>query len=263
MAFPIIPKRRSGAPGNPTTLELGELAVNTADGELYLGGDAGVMLLNGPVAAGTTTTEHTGDGTTVAFTFGGYNGTDDGGYVVSVGGIDQPPSKYSISNTAGGTLTFTDAPKNGELVSIRAIVAGGGGGSGITELTGDVTALGAGSVAATVAGIQNVPISATTPTINQSLVYDGTQWVPYAEYPQWNGATAYNIGDIVRANGKLYKAIQTSSGINPDTDITSSQHWGFLFGSFAFTSPTDPTQPAGFIRISFSDGNTGFLPVYQ
>ena len=36
MAFPIKPKRRSGAVGNPTTLELGELAVNTADGSLYL-----------------------------------------------------------------------------------------------------------------------------------------------------------------------------------------------------------------------------------
>lgn len=141
MAFPIIPKRRSGAPGNPASLQLGELAVNTADGELYLGGDGGVMLLNGPVAAGTTVTEHTGDGTTVAFTFGGYNGTADGGYIVSVGGIDQPPSKYSISSTAGGTITFVEAPVDGELISIRAIVAGSGGGGG----SGTVTSITAGT----------------------------------------------------------------------------------------------------------------------
>ena len=154
MAFPIIPKKRSGATGNPSTLQLGELATNTQTGELFLGGDGGVMLLNPPTSAGTTVTEHTGDGTTVAFTFTGYNGTADGGYLVSVGGIDQPPSKYAVTSTAGGTITFVEAPVAGELISIRAIVAGGGsGGGGITELTGDVTASGTGSVAATLASV--------------------------------------------------------------------------------------------------------------
>lgn len=130
MAFPIIPKKRSGSAGNPTSLQLGELAVNCATGELFLGGDGGVMLLNPPTSTGTTVTEHTGDGSTVAFTFTGFSSTADGAYLVSVGGIDQPPSKYSISNTAGGTLTFVDPPVDGELISIRAIVAGSGGGGG-------------------------------------------------------------------------------------------------------------------------------------
>lgn len=137
MAFPIIPKKRSGATGSPTSLTVGELAVNTATGELFLGGDEFVLLLNPPTAAGTTATERTGDGTTVAFTFTGYNGTADGGYLVSVGGIDQPPSKYEVTNTAGGTITFVEAPTAGELISIRALVAsGGGGGSGtVTSIT--------------------------------------------------------------------------------------------------------------------------------
>jgi len=141
MAFPIIPKKRSGATGNPTSLTLGELAVNTQTGELFLGADGGVTLLNGPVAAGTTVTEATGDGTTVAFTFSGYNGTADGGYIVSVGGIDQPPSTYAVTSTAGGTITFIEAPTAGELISIRAIVAGSGGGGG----SGTVTSITAGT----------------------------------------------------------------------------------------------------------------------
>ena len=154
MAFPIIPKKRSGATGNPSTLELGELATNTQTGELFLGGDGGVMLINAPTAAGTTVTEHPGDGTTTAFTFTGYSSTNDGAYLVSVGGIDQPPSKYSVSSANGGTITFVEAPVAGEIISIRAIVAGsGGGGGGITELTGDVTASGTGSVAATLATV--------------------------------------------------------------------------------------------------------------
>lgn len=163
MAFPIIPKRRSGASGNPTTLNLGELAVNTQTGELFLGADGGVTLLNGPVAAGTTVTEHTGDGTTVAFTFAGYNGTADGGYIVSVGGIDQPPSKYSISNANGGTITFVEAPVAGELISIRALVAGSGGGG-----SGDATSL------------QGRAIATTAPTAGQFLAWNATtsKWEP-------------------------------------------------------------------------------------
>lgn len=51
--------------------------------------------------------------------------------------------------------------------------------SGITELTGDVEAgPGSGSQAATVVGIQNNPVSATTPNTGDVLVWDGTEWVP-------------------------------------------------------------------------------------
>ena len=163
MAFPIIPKRRSGATGNPSSLALGELATNTATGELFLGGDGGVMLLNAPTSAGTTVTEHTGDGSTVAFTFTGFSSTADGAYLVSVGGIDQPPSKYSVSSTAGGTLTFVEAPTAGELISIRAIVAGSGGGG-----SGDATS------------IQGVDVATTAPTNGQVLAYNSTtdKWEP-------------------------------------------------------------------------------------
>jgi len=163
MAFPIIPRKRSGATGNPSSLTVGELAVNTATGELFLGGDTAVMLLNPPTAAGTTVTEATGDGTTTAFAFTGYNGTADGGYIVSVGGIDQPPSKYAVTSTAGGTITFVEAPTAGELISIRAIVAGSGGG-------GDGNAI----------QIQGRDVADTAPTNAQFLAWNATtsKWEP-------------------------------------------------------------------------------------
>lgn len=236
MAFPIIPRKRSGATGNPSSLTVGELAVNTATGELFLGGDEAVMLLNPPTSAGTTVTEHPGDGTTTAFTFTGYNGVADGGYLVSVGGIDQPPSKYAVSATAGGTLTFVEAPVAGELISIRAIVAGGGGGGG----TGDATSLqgipvsetdpvtgqglvyngtawapGAGTANAT--QIQSTPVSATAPTIGQGLVYNGTAWAPAT--PQANAtqlqsrdvaATAPTGGQVLAWNATTSKWEPTS-----------------------------------------------------
>jgi len=177
MAFPIIPKKRSGATGSPTSLELGELAVNTQTAELFLGADGDtVILLNPPTAAGTTATERTGDGTTTAFTFTGYNGTADGGYLVSVGGIDQPPSKYSISSTAGGTITFVEAPTAGELISIRALVASGGGGGGggtVTSITagagldgGTITESGTISLAAITTAQSNVGSSTVIPVLS-------------------------------------------------------------------------------------------------
>ena len=163
MAFPIIPRKRSGATGNPSSLTVGELAVNTATGELFLGGDIAVMLLNPPTSAGTTVTEHTGNGTTVAFAFTGYSSADDGAYLVSVGGIDQPPSTYAVSATAGGTITFVEAPTNGELISIRAIVAGSGGG-------GDGNAI----------QIQGRDVASTAPTNAQFLAWNSTtsKWEP-------------------------------------------------------------------------------------
>jgi hypothetical protein len=218
MAFPIIPKKRSGASGYPTTLEVGELAVNTLDGSLYLGGDSAVMLLNGPVAAGTTVTEHTGDGTTVAFTFAGYNGTADGGYIVSVGGIDQPPSKYAITSTAGGTITFVEAPVAGELISIRALVAGSGGGG-----SGDATSLQGRAIAATeptnaqvltwiassnewapalastnATQLQNRAVALTEPTDGQVLAWDNTAlaWTPTTSSGGSSNATQLQGTDI-------------------------------------------------------------------
>jgi hypothetical protein len=228
MAFPIIPRRRSAATGNPTSLNLGELAVNTLTGELFLGADGGVTLLNGPVAAGTTVTEHTGDGTTVAFTFGGYNGTADGGYIVSVGGIDQPPSKYSISNTAGGTITFVDAPVDGELISIRAMVAGSGGGS-----SGNATSL------------QGVPISIIPPLSGEGLVYDGTQWfaggignaTSIKSYPIADSYTPAN-GDFLNFNNGEW----TGTGINTG-NATSLQN-----------APISTTSPDTGYLLRF-DGN--------
>jgi hypothetical protein len=248
MAFPIIPRRRSGTAGNPTSLNLGELAVNTLDGELYLGGDGGVMLLNGPVAAGTTTTEHTGDGTTVAFTFAGYNGTADGGYIVSVGGIDQPPSTYSITSTAGGTITFVEAPVAGELISIRAIVAGGGGGG-----SGDATSL------------QGTAISTSAPSTGNLLRFDGTNWAPFDGtcIQNWSATTNYIIGDLVFNGGNIWKceiANMNAEPINPQ--YAGSFYWSAVTGSVLGGDPLPNKSQVGWMQISCNIG-IAYIPVYQ
>ena len=299
MAFPIIPKKRSGATGNPSSLNLGELAVNTFTGELFLGADGGVTLLNGPVAGGTTVTEATGDGTTTAFTFSGYNGTADGGYLVSVGGIDQPPSKYAVTSTAGGTITFVEAPTAGELISIRAIVAGEGGGGG----TGDATSL------------QGVAISATTPSTGQLLEFTGAEWEPKytTEFgsPYTPGGGGYTlarlgsntecspgsvaIGDNARALG-LNESVAigifaiansnqsiaigpyaqaTNSGSIAIGENTTASSEGIALGKNAVStgglsiaalsltgSPTDPSTVISYMAITLN-GTLYYMPLYQ
>ena len=49
---------------------------------------------------------------------------------------------------------------------------------GITALTGDVTASGSGSVAATVEGLQGNAVSSSVPTSGQVLQWSGSAWVP-------------------------------------------------------------------------------------
>jgi len=139
MSFPIIPRYRSGASGYPASLMLGEIAVNTHTGNVYMGSDEGVIQVGIVAAAGTITTEITGDGETSFFPINGYNGNSPDGYIVSVGGIDQPPSKFSLTTASGGTILFVEPPPLGALVSVRAIISGGGGiGGGITTEHGGV-----------------------------------------------------------------------------------------------------------------------------
>jgi len=282
MAFPIIPRKRSGSTGNPSSLTVGELAVNTATGELFLGGDTAVMLLNPPTSAGTTVTEHTGDGTTVAFTFTGYNGMADGGYLVSVGGIDQPPSKYAVTSTAGGTITFVEAPTAGELISIRAIVAGegGGGGSDIggrawsateTYTEGDLVATaqretwiciqGANTnhdpttsplwwqpMPADAVSLQLVPVATTPPTTGQGLVYNGTAWAPATPQANATQIQGRDVANTAPTNGQVLAYNLTTDKWEPTS----------LNGSVSFNTPgTHLWAVPAWVRWVYVSANSG------
>lgn len=277
MAFPIIPKRRSGSAGNPTSLQLGELAVNTATGKLYLGADGGVAEIGVPVAAGTTVTEYTGDGTTVAFTFSGYNGTDDGGYLVSVGGIDQPPSKYSITDASGGTITFVEPPVAGELISIRAIVAGsGGGGSGnATSLQGRPVLNQAPDANMSLTWVNDnwqpsftLELSGSplgfpfNPTAGNLLRFNGTEWAPFdgTVVPNWNQSLLYDVGAVVYYNGVIWECRIANSNAAPGQ--TGAGYWANLSLGVAYNSPQNQATPANWLFVETVWGS-GYIPFYQ
>ena len=61
--------------------------------------------------------EATGNGVLVSFTLGWTPGTT-ASMVVSVGGVIQPPSSYTV---VGNILTFTEAPPNGSVVLVNGL----------------------------------------------------------------------------------------------------------------------------------------------
>lgn len=93
---------------------------------------------------------------------------------------------------------------------------GGGGGGGITALTGDVSAAGTGSVAATVTGINGVALGLTTATAGNLLVGQGSTW-----------ATKALSGDCTEASTGAITCTKTSGvsfAASATTDTTNASN---------------------------------------
>lgn len=149
--------------------------MNTFDGSLYLGADSGVAKINSVGVAGSTITEWTAtEGQTVFTGINGYVDTADGSYLVSVGGVDQPGSAYTITSANSGTLTLASGAPAGVIVAVRAFVGGTGGGGGSTNAT----------------QLQGRAVSSATPNNGQVLAWNATSqaWEPTSI----NGSVTFN-----------------------------------------------------------------------
>jgi hypothetical protein len=209
MAFPIVPRRRSGSAGNPTSLNLGELAVNTHDGSVYLGADVGVVQIGIPVAAGTEETVWTANGSASQFApINGYNGIDVGGYLVTVQGIQQP---FTVSADNGGTLVFDFTPPTGSVIRARAITQAMGGGGGSSDAT----------------SIQGVAVNATAPNDGQALVYNATsgEWEPtYLHGTQtWTDTQTFSWTAPLGFQGYIRLQMQAGNGQPGDFNLNDGQ----------------------------------------
>jgi len=151
--------------------EQGNQGIQGIQGIQGVKGDQGDVGPQGPegtvtTVAGSSVSAFTGDGSETVFApLNGYNGTGAGGYLASVGGIDQrPTTDWTISSANGGTITFASAPPNGAPIVVRAFVGASGGGGG----SGDATSL------------QGRALADTAPTDGQAVVWDSTNstWKP-------------------------------------------------------------------------------------
>lgn len=92
-------------------------------------------------------------------------------------GATKPSARKQIDALGPGT---EDVPNMGDILTWNGSAwepVPGGGGEGITQLTGDVTAgPGIGSQAATVLGLDGRPLDSAAPNIGDLLIWDGTKW---------------------------------------------------------------------------------------
>lgn len=128
MATVITHRKSSTGGSSPTTsnLALGEIAINTNDGDLYIkkstGGTESIVKFSpslGSAAAATliTVDTFTGDGSTRVYNLSSVPAADQFVFA-DINGIRQHISTYSL---ASNSLTFTTAPATGDLVEIRVV----------------------------------------------------------------------------------------------------------------------------------------------
>lgn len=119
--------RKSGVSGHvPSTnqLALGELAINTADGFLYIKRNDGtnpeeVYRVRGEPLTNIAIVQDsfTGDGSTTEFTLSRIP-EDEQFVFITINGVSQHVDTYTLSNT---TLSFASAPSNGDDIEARII----------------------------------------------------------------------------------------------------------------------------------------------
>lgn len=108
--------------------------------------------------------------------------------------------------------------------------------------------------------LQGQTISASTPETNNLLKFDGANWVPFDGYaiPNWNNGTAYLQSDRVWYDGKIWACMFANTGNAP---LTGSGFWAENIGINSGL-PSNQSIPAYWLRITTPAGD-GYMPIYN
>jgi hypothetical protein len=181
-------------------------------------------------------------------------------------GVAQFDSSGNITSTAPGTSGNVLTSNGTTWISQTPT-------TGITALTGDVTASGSGSVAASVVKIQGTPVSATAPTTSQVLAYNGTAWAPATASSGTPGGTTgaiqYNNGGAFAGDASnlfwddagVRLGIGTNSITSPVTIVTAS--YPKVISATNTTAATylefDSTNGVQFVAMADGPNNQGLM----
>lgn len=120
--------------------------------------------------------------------------------------------------------------------------------SGISELTGDVTAgPGSNSQIATVTGLSGNPIVANSPVLGDTLVWDGSAWV--SSTPATTGITELN-GDVVAGPGTGIQNATVAGIEGVPVDATSPTLGQVLAYNGVWWTPTTLPADAGITELT-------------
>jgi hypothetical protein len=230
-----------GAAPSTSAIALGEIAINTTDGDLYIkksvSGTESIVKFSSTTTGVTdnfiTVNAYTGNGSNRAFTLGSVPQNDQ--YVfITINGIQQNISTYSL---VGSALTFTTAPATGDAVEARVI-----------------------SVTTTAVSLRDYQsyvytVSSTTTSITGSddnsvtLAYDinklnvyqnGVRLVRGSDYAAANGTTvtfttSLVSGDVIEIESFGKASIADHDSINPNTAALSTTATNQTIDSFVKT----------------------------
>lgn len=162
--------------------------------------------------------------------------------------IDSTSIDFSVSGIANHTITgaVKISPDSGNLLTNAAngsglYVSGATSGGTVSTLTGDVTGT---SAATTVAKIRGTNVSNTAPTIGQSLIFNGTDYVPTTAAASISTVTVANAPSTIAANLSKFQV----------DSVTGKQ---FFVDSAGVTNPLSPcfSKTIGFDVGTATDGS--------
>ena len=223
----VIRHRKSSTGGSsPTTsnLALGEIAINTNDGEIYIkkstGGTESIVKFApalGAAAASTliTVNTFTGDGSTRVYSLTSTPAADQFAFV-DINGVQQQISTYSLVTNS---LTFTTAPSTGDIIEIRVV----------NMASTEVTLRDYASYIYTISGSTSSITGADDSAV--ALAYDvgkvnvyqnGVRLVPGSDFTATNGTavaltTAAETGDVIEVESHGRASIIDNTQITPGT----------------------------------------------
>ena len=208
----VLQHKRSGTSGDSpavNSIALGEIAINTTDGHLYIkkdvGGTESIVRLRGqtlPTEVAISVDSFTGDGSTVTFTTSRNIQADQFAFV-TINGVQQQIDVYSVFNNS---ITFAAAPIVGDNIEVRILDVYG------TEVVlrdnkkyyYTIT-----STANTVSGADDNGITLAYDTGHVDVFQNGVKLIEGSDFTATNGTsvlftTSLENGDIVEviSNGK-------------------------------------------------------------
>lgn len=149
---------------------------------------------------------------------------------ISSGTLANARTTATNANTAS-TIVARDSSGNFTAGTITAAITGTASGN-LTALTGDVTASGGGSQAATVAKINGATLGTTTATSAHMLIANGTSWQSVAESGDCTISSS-GVETCLKTNGTLFTSSATtanSSGFSNSRLIATDASGNFQTG---------------------------------
>lgn len=212
--------RKSGTAGHvPSTnqLALGEIAINTADGFIYLKKDDGsnpeeVYRLRGEPLSEVAVIDNqfTGDGSTTSFTLSRLPEAEEFVFV-TINGVLQHTNAYSMANAV---LTFSEAPDIGDEIEARVISIRSSAlelrdyKSYVFSITTDTTVI---------SGNDDDGDPLTYDLGFVEVYYNGAKLVPGSDFTASNGSSI-TLGDTVTA-GDTIEVISLGKASFVDNDV--------------------------------------------